>query len=98
MELYIGVMEGTGCFNLTCLAYSYLNFAETGGATFWAEEGSSYYVVVAVPWYAEAGPFTLIAGVSRARDVTRVCTCCVVPLIGCCLFPGNVRLPKTPGE
>lgn len=77
MELLIGVMEGSDCFNLTCLSYTSLSFAEPGGATFLAEDGSSYYVVVAVPWYTQAGPFTLIAGVSRPIDVARVCNCCV---------------------
>ena len=62
-ELYLAVMEGTDCSELACLTYSYVYY-ESGGISFLAEEGSSYYVTVAPPyWNSDVGSFNLIAEV-----------------------------------
>ena len=69
LELYVSVMEGRSCFNLTCLTSSSVYMAETGGVSFLAEADSTYYIAVSVPsWIGEAGSFTLIAEVGPPRS------------------------------
>lgn len=61
-EVKIGVMEGRGCFDLTCLGFS--SIYDTAGVSFLTKSGSSYFVAVSVPpWSSEVGSFTLTAEV-----------------------------------
>lgn len=79
-EVYLSVMTGSGCSNLTCLTFSSVYSHGSEGLSFLAQEEASYYVAISGPtWGSEAGSFSLIAGVGPRMRLLRFyifCCCC----------------------